>query len=145
MKTFIGVDPGGSGAVAWIDDEGPHSSKLKDLTDRDLFDLLTEIRVSSSDVFGVLEQVASRPGQGVSSMFKFGMSYGGLRMALVAASIPFETVTPAKWQGAMKCRTKGDKNVTKAAAQRLFPTIKITHANADALLLAEHCRRHWGT
>ena len=62
-------------------------------------------------------------------------------MALIAAGIPFETVTPAKWQGAMGCRTKGDKNVTKRKAQDLFPGVKVTHAIADALLIAEWGRR----
>jgi hypothetical protein len=55
--------------------------------------------------------------------------------------IPFEEVSPVKWQKVMGCLSKGDKNVTKAAAQRLFPDIKITHAIADALLIAEYGRR----
>jgi crossover junction endodeoxyribonuclease RuvC len=142
MTTHIGIDPGASGAIAWIDGEGAHSVKLKTMTERDVFDLLTSIRVNATEVFATLEAVHAMPRQGVASTFKFGMSYGGLRMALVAACIPFETVTPAKWQGAMSCRTKGDKNVTKRRAQELFPTLKITHANADALLIAEHGRRH---
>jgi hypothetical protein len=41
----------------------------------------------------------------------------------------------------MQCLTKGDKNVSKAAAQRLWPKLKITHANADALLIAEYGRQ----
>jgi hypothetical protein len=57
-------------------------------------------------------------------------------MALVASGIPFERVTPAKWQRELGCLTKGDKNVTKRKAQELFPDVKVTHANADALLLA---------
>jgi hypothetical protein len=41
----------------------------------------------------------------------------------------------------MRCLTKGDKNVSKARAQELFPALKITHATADALLIAEYGRR----
>jgi hypothetical protein len=41
----------------------------------------------------------------------------------------------------MKCRSGGDKKITKAAAQRLFPRMKVTHKNADALLIAEYGRR----
>jgi crossover junction endodeoxyribonuclease RuvC len=141
VRTYIGVDPGASGAIAWIDDTGPHSSKLANMTDRDVFDLLTEIRVTATDVFATIESVHAMPGQGVSSTFKFGMSCGGLLMALTAACIPFESVTPAKWQGVMGCRSKGDKNVTKRKAQELFPAIKVTHANADALLIAAYGRR----
>jgi hypothetical protein len=81
------------------------------------------------------------PGQGVSSSFKFGMSYGSLRMALIAHSIPFESVTPQAWQKSLHCLSGGDKNRTKARAQQLFPNQKVTHATADSLLIAEYIRR----
>jgi len=81
------------------------------------------------------------PGQGVASSFKFGQGYGSLEMALTAAGIPFERVTPQKWQKALGCLTKGQKNVSKRKAQELFPTMKVTHATADALLIAEWGRR----
>ena len=54
---------------------------------------------------------------------------------------PFDRVLPQTWQGKMGCRTGGDKNISKAAAQRLFPKVTVTHAIADALLLAEYARR----
>lgn len=63
-------------------------------------------------------------------------------MLLASQSVPFEEVTPAKWQGALGCRSKGDKNVTKRKAQELFPEVKMTHAIADAYLLAEYCRQN---
>lgn len=88
-----------------------------------------------------IEEVASRPGNGVASMFKFGMGYGGLRMALVACRIPFETVRPQVWQKRMGCMTHGDKNISKNRAQQLFPTQKFTHATADCSLIAEYGRR----
>ena len=91
-----------------------------------------------------LERVSAMPGQGVSSMFKFGTSYGFCRALLVCHQLRFETVTPATWQRALKCLSKGDKNVTKAAAQRLFPTQKVVHATADAMLIAEYTRQTWG-
>ncbi len=62
-------------------------------------------------------------------------------MALVAAGIAFDEVTPQRWQKMLGCRSKGDKNVTKRRAQDLFPQVRVTHALADALLLAEYCRR----
>jgi hypothetical protein len=62
-------------------------------------------------------------------------------MALTAASIPFERVRPQAWQKALACMTKGDKNVSKRRAQELFPSMKITHAIADSLLIAEYNRR----
>lgn len=140
----IGIDPGASGAIAWIKEELVAAYPLKGATDTDIVDLLSELRrmrAQYSACHAILEEVHAMPKQGVSSTFKFGVSYGGLRMALAAAKIPFDYVTPAVWQAAMRCRTKGDKNVTRARAQELFPQLKVTHAIADALLIAEYGRR----
>ena len=136
---YIGIDPGKSGGIAIITPGCVAYAHKMPETDRDLLDLLSEF--SADDNRAVLEQVHAMPGQGVTSTFTFGRGYGKLEMALCAALIPFETVTPQKWQKLMGCLTKGDKNVSKAAAQRLFPHLKVTHAIADALLIAEYCRR----
>lgn len=143
---FIGLDPGKSGSVAFIDKATGHAWSFKlDCTDRDIVegirDALFTQKGGAADAFAVIEKVASSPQMGVKSAFTFGQSFGKLEMVLNCLGIRFEYVSPAKWQGDMKCRTKGDKNVTKAAAQRLFPAVKITHANADALLMAEYARR----
>ena len=80
-------------------------------------------------------------------MFVFGKGVGHLEMALLAAGIRCEQVTPVKWMGEMGMRKKGGesrpqfKNRLKALAQRLFPNVKVTLKNADALLLAEYGRR----
>lgn len=135
---FVGVDPGASGAIAVIDDAGLPISHIKNSNlDADLFRFV----MSNEPSFGFIEKVHSMPGQGVASTFKFGASYGSLRMLLTCAAIPYEEVTPAKWQGVLGCRSKGDKNVTKRKAQDLFPTVRMTHAIADAYLIAEYCRR----
>lgn len=60
---------------------------------------------------------------------------------IAAHQVPFTEVTPQKWQRAMGCLSGGDKNVTKARAQQLWPTLKLTHANSDAYLLAEYARK----
>lgn len=82
------------------------------------------------------------PKQGVASSFKFGRSYGFLIGLLTGLRIPYEFVTPQKWQKAMGCLTHGDKNISKAAAQRRWPNEKWTHATADAGLIAEYGRTH---
>jgi hypothetical protein len=89
-----------------------------------------------------LEQVHSSPQMGVKSAFTFGNGFGHLEMALTAAGIPFERVRPQVWQKAMGCMTKGDKNVSKRKAQELFPSLKVNHYIADALLIAEYGRRN---
>lgn len=147
--SYFGVDPGVSGGLAMIHMNdmytSVHAVRMPD-TEREIFTVLSDWAQYNTDVaqhstVASIEFVRSSPQMGVASAFKFGWSYGGLRMALAAAGISFTEVTPAKWQGALGCRSGGDKNVTKKRAQELFPHIKVTHAIADALLLAEYTRR----
>ena len=138
---FVGIDPGKSGAIAVVSaDLSDVWIQRMDTTERDVFDFVLD-KIGEEPSFAMLERVSAMPKQGVSSTFKFGQSYGFVLGLLTAMGIPFERVTPGKWQGAMKCRSGGDKNVTKARAQELFPKEKVIHKTADALLLAEYCRR----
>jgi len=138
--TYIGIDPGASGGVAVIWANGDAAAWKMPETEKDLLDMLRDL-TASNDVSAVIETVHAMPKQGVVSSFKFGMSYGGVRMAAIASGARVSHVTPQKWQRELQCLTKGDKNVSKRRAQELFPSLKITHATADALLLAEYARR----
>ena len=140
MKLYIGIDPGLSGGVAFIPKSGePWAHKMPE-TDRDLIDLLRD-STRDMEARAMLELVHSSPQMGVKSAFTFGEGFGRLQMALTALGVPYERVRPAVWQKAMGCLTKGDKNVSKRRAQELFPTLKVTHAIADALLIGEFARR----
>jgi len=134
--TTIGIDPGKSGGIAWIQDGKACVEKMPD-TLQDLWELLRDIAAEGC-CKACLEQIHSSPQMGVVSSFTFGNGFGHLEMALTAAGIPFERVRPQVWQKAMGCMTKGDKNVSKRKAQELFPNIKVTHAIADALLIAAY-------
>ena len=169
-KSFIGIDPGKSGGIAWIRGDGQllRCTKIPE-TEIDLWRWLSHC---SSASFAVVEKVRTRPGESAKGAFTFGQGYGSLRMALVASGIPFDQVTPQKWIKAlgipsrkphdrtrMRSLTKGKnkgkmveeryggetdsqwKNRLKAQAQQLFPQETITLAKADALLIAEYCRR----
>ena len=135
---IIGIDPGSSGAIAMLDtSESVQYWKMPD-TEMDLWDCLVNQKPIAA---AFIEKVHAMPRQGVSSTFKFGRNYGMLLMALTASGIPFTEVTPQTWQKSLNCMSKGDKNVTKRRAQQLFPQLKVTHAIADALLIAEYGRR----
>lgn len=138
----IGIDPGNSGGVAVIDSHRSLvvTAKMPE-TERDLFDLLFAIRNDYGSGRAWLEQVSSSPQMGVVSAFTFGRGYGHIEMALIAVGIPFERVTPSKWQRSMGCLSRGDKNVTKRKAQELYPLAKITHAVADAVIIAAYGQR----
>ena len=140
MKLYIGIDPGLSGGIAFIPTTGePWAHKMPE-TDRDLIDLLSDA-ISLAEPRAMLELVHSSPQMGVKSAFTFGEGYGRIQAVLTALRVPYERIRPQAWQKAMGCLTKGDKNVSKRRAQELFPTLKVTHATADALLIAEYNRR----
>lgn len=136
---YVGIDPGKSGGVAWVDGLG--LSALAKKTPASLGDIWDLFKRGPRPARAVIEFVHSSPQMGVKSAFTFGEGYGAWLMALTAARIPYSVITPRRWQTALGCLSGGDKNVTKARAQALFPALTITHAIADALLIAEYCRR----
>lgn len=137
---IMGIDPGWSGGVATIrEGVGAKAIGFTKMTERDIYDAIMEmINPMTASLTCYIEKVHSMPKQGVASSFKFGHNYGLLRGIIVALRIPFTEVSPMKWQTALGCRTGGDKNVTKQKAQQLYPSLKITHATADALLIATY-------
>jgi hypothetical protein len=169
--TYIGVDPGLSGGMAQIDPFGKVHLKTMPRTEREVWEWF---RIAGTSVtYAVIERVHAMPGQGVTSMFTFGQGYGGLRMALTAAQIPFQEARPQEWQkvlgvpprkpptGKIKHKITTGKNKGKIVekgvggedkidfkrrlikiAQQLFPMVDgIDETTADALLIAEFCRR----
>ncbi len=138
---YFGIDPGKSGSIAAVWDDGELYATQARLngTECDVSSFLRAFDLSEARA--LIERVSSSPQMGVTSAFTFGRSYGFLRGLLSGLQIPFEEVSPQVWQRKMGCLSGGDKNVTKGRAQSLWPKAKITHANADALLLAELARR----
>lgn len=143
---FIGIDPGVNGGIAVLSGSEVRAHKMPGTDHGILRVLRSEKAAGEGPCVAVIEQVNSgvfghQGRMGVRSAFTFGGIYRALKMSLAAEDIPYGEVRPAVWQHALQCRTGGDKNVTKRKAQELFPGVKVTHAIADALLLAEYCRR----
>lgn len=90
-----------------------------------------------------LEKVGVMPRDGKVGAFTFGRVAGLLEAGAYAGAGGAEVVLvpPQIWQSKMECLSGGNKNVTKNRAQQLFPGVHITHATADALLIAEFGRR----
>lgn len=151
MTISIGIDPGNSGAIVAMRRGKLKICRMDQATERDVVDFLQSLAWSEEGAFAYLEQLHALPAfagpdggpgmRGSISSFKVGSSYGFLRGVLVATGIPFEEVRAVKWQRAMGCLSGGNKNVTKARAQELFPDHKVIHQTADAMLIAEYCRR----
>ncbi len=148
VEFFIGIDPGVSGGLACLR-HGTYCTAMPK-TEKDIWDWFYQY--STGEAFAVIEKVGGfigGKGQPGSAMFKFGRNTGILIGCLTAAGIPYEEITPQRWQKALGVSTrkhnesKGQfKNRLKAKAQQLFPDVKIiTLATCDALLIAEYCRR----
>ena len=140
----IGIDPGKSGGIVSRNRQFVCSADKMPATERDVVNILRPLS-ATKEVHCFLERVGAMPGQGVTSMFSFGQGYGFLRGCLYCLKIPFEEVTPQKWQREFGLlRTNKDetntakKNRHKARAQQLFPDENVTHSIADALLIAEY-------
>lgn len=150
---YLGIDPGVHGALAALTEDGVVAWVEKMPADERTIVSLCRSRLRGGGV-AVIEQVWSRPqrfkgADGVSverrtgggAAWALAQIYGACRATLSACDVEWTAVTPQVWQKAMDCLTGGDKRVSKARAQALFPTAHVIHATADALLIAEFCRR----
>lgn len=147
MRTFIGIDPGKSGALALLHEDGDIETFAFDSSV--YVDVLR--RVSDYHTpFCCVEKVGAMPGQGVVSMFNFGHNFGFIEGVLRAYSIPYQLVPPQTWKKEFSLSSEKAKSIE--VCQRLFP-----HANllatersrkpndgiAEALLMAEYARRKY--
>ena len=143
----IGIDPGVSGGVCILYTELRHSTTFKSTkcpdTIKDMADYLSIHCHDTVDTLCVIEKVHSFPGQGVACTFKFGKNYGQWLGILASLDIPYMEVSPQKWMkhyGSMPREKKERKNHLKHLAQSLWPQVKVTLYNADAILLANYSK-----
>ena len=142
----IGIDPGVNGGVAIIDDKWKDKAieavKCPD-TIKDMADYLNVHCYDNIKTLCIIEKVHSFPGQGVRSVFTFGKNYGQWLGILASHDIPYKEVPPQTWMkhyGSMP-RDRGQrKRHLKHLAQSLYPSIKVTLYNADAILLANYSK-----
>lgn len=151
---FCGVDPGLDGAVAFIAGSEliVHDMPTVRLGGKNKRTIdhyaLADIFRGVPVVAGVKEKVSARPNEGVTSSFSFGRSAGVLEGIIAALQMPFEDVTPFKWQKAM--RVPQGKDGSRARACQLFPQFSHVfkrvkdHGRADATLIAAYCMQLQG-
>jgi Holliday junction resolvasome RuvABC endonuclease subunit len=142
---IIGIDPGLSGAVAYLNHCYAHVEDMPvagGQVDAANLSQMIGLWKSDNEMVAYVEQVGARPGQGVSSMFKFGMSYGAALAVLAACGVPVHLVTPGKWKKALGLSS--DKEQSRRRAIELFPKLaddlkrKKDDGRAEALLLAHY-------
>lgn len=140
----IGIDPGKSGAMSFIFEDGSTLSIPFDESDY----IYYLSKRTADECFCVLEKVSSMPHQGIASTFSFGQNFGWIMGVLEAFEIPFQLVRPQEWKKHFGCTS--DKNTSVQVAKRLFPNAQLLRTEksrkdddgiAESLLMAEYARR----
>ena len=151
---IIGIDPGITGAICFFEDrkiidliEMPNmAAGKKNKRQVNSAQVYNEIfkrnkNYNKKDIRVVIEQVSAMPGQGVTSMFNFGQSFGVLKGICAAMQLPMYFVRPAKWKKYYNLiNSKKDASRTKVI--EIFPYIstqlskKKDSNKADAILIA---------
>ena len=151
LKTFVGIDPGLSGAIAVLEggrydvydiptmQKGGGTVK-SEINAKAMYNILcTSINYPPT---AALERVNAMPGQGVASVFSLGDSFGVCRAVLACSSIPTFYITPTEWKKYYKLTS--DKEEARALAVKLFPNAELhlkKHIDrAEALLIANYLR-----
>jgi crossover junction endodeoxyribonuclease RuvC len=150
----IGIDPGISGSICFFQDgkiidvvEMPTMTEgkknKKQVNGSQIFNEISEkiIKFEKKDIKVVIEQVSAMPGQGVTSMFNFGQSFGILKGICSAMQLPMYFVRPAKWKKYFNL-INSEKDASRTRAIEIFPYFssqlskKKDSNKADAILIA---------
>ena len=150
----IGIDPGISGSICFFQDgkiidvvemptmiEGKKNKKQ--VNGSQIFNEISiKIKnIDKKDIKVVIEQVSAMPGQGVTSMFNFGQSFGILKGICSAMQLPMYFVRPAKWKKYFNL-INSEKDASRTRAIEIFPYFssqlsrKKDSNKADAILIA---------
>ena len=153
---IIGIDPGISGSICFFDNgkiidviempvmtEGKKNKKQ--VNGSQIYnEILKKIRnVEKKEIKVVIEQVSAMPGQGVTSMFNFGQSFGILKGICSAMSLSVYYVRPAKWKKYFNL-INTEKDASRTRAIEIFPYFsaqlskKKDNNKADAILISSY-------
>ena len=151
---IIGIDPGISGSICFFKDgkiidviEMPTMTEGKknkrQVNGSQIYNEISKRinRDDNQDIRVVIEQVSAMPGQGVTSMFNFGQSFGILKGICSAMQLPIYFVRPAKWKKYFNL-INSEKGASRTRAIEIFPYFssqlskKKDVNKADAILIA---------
>ena len=151
---IIGIDPGITGSICFFKDgkiidvvEMPNMAEGKknkrQVNGAQIYNEITSRikNIEKKDIKVVIEQVSAMPGQGVTSMFNFGQSFGVLKGICAAMQIPMYFVRPAKWKKYFNL-INSEKDASRTKAIEIFPHFsaqlsrKKDSNKADAILIS---------
>jgi len=151
---IIGIDPGISGSICFFEDgkildvlEMPTMTdgkkNKKQVNGAQIYNEISSkiMGIEKQNLRVIIEQVSAMPGQGVTSMFNFGQSFGILKGICSAMQLPMYFVRPAKWKKYFNL-INAEKDASRARAIEIFPYFssqlskKKDSNKADAILIA---------
>ena len=151
---IIGIDPGISGAICFFENDevkevidmpsmAEGKKNKRQINGQQIFnEISSRIKnIPKKEIRVVIEQVSAMPGQGVTSMFNFGQSFGVLKGICSAMQLSMHFVRPAKWKKYYGL-IKTEKDASRTKVIEIFPYIssqlsrKKDSNKADAILIA---------
>ena len=149
---IIGIDPGISGSICFFEEgkivdvvEMPTmidgKKNKRQINSAQVTNIIKETLNKGKKVVVVVEHVNAMPGQGVTSMFNFGQSFGVIKGICAALSLPIYFVRPTKWKKHFNL-IKTNKDASRTKIIEVYPEIssklqrKKDSNRADAILIA---------
>ena len=149
---IIGIDPGLSGAIAILENNtvlhifdipvmSEGKKNKRQLNSALLVNLLKENINDKEEIAVVVEQVNAMPGQGVTSMFNFGQTFGALKGICAALELPIYFVRPSKWKKHFEL-INSSKDASRTKVIEMYPKLSSQLAKkkdvnkSDAILIA---------
>ena len=151
---IFGIDPGLSGAIAIL-----HKKKVlnlyempvmsegkknkKQLNSAQLVNIIRENSIGDEEIAVVVEQVNAMPGQGVTSMFNFGQTFGSIKGICAALNLPIFFVRPSKWKKYFEL-INSSKDSSRTKVIEMYPSLSSQLAKkkdvnkSDAILIARY-------
>ena len=149
---IIGIDPGLSGAIAIIENNtvlgifdmpvmAEGKKNKRQLNSAQLVNIIKEYVKKEEEIVVVVEQVNAMPGQGVTSMFNFGQTFGAIKGVCAALNLPIFFVRPSKWKKYFEL-INSSKDSSRTKVIEMYPSLsnklskKKDVNKSDAILIA---------
>ena len=149
---IIGIDPGLSGAIAILEDNkvlnifdmpvmAEGKKNKRQLNSAQLVNIIRDNTVPEDEIVVIVEQVNAMPGQGVTSMFNFGQTFGAIKGVCAALNLPIFFVRPSKWKKYFEL-INASKDSSRTKVIEMYPLLsnqlskKKDVNKSDAILIA---------
>ncbi len=150
----VGIDPGLSGAIAILENNkvlnifdmpvmAEGKKNKRQLNSAQLVSIIKNGTKPESEIAVVVEQVNAMPGQGVTSMFNFGQTFGAIKGVCAALELPIFFVRPSKWKKHFEL-INSSKDSSRTKVIEMYPSLSSQLAKkkdvnkSDAILIARY-------